>query len=92
MRKIKAKLWKRKVDKRMKDSGEIDDSKKVIRVNPRKGELINTIIHEELHKKHPKKAEKWVKRKAKKVEKRTSVKKAIKLLQKYKHPVNYFSA
>ena len=75
---------KRVVDRRMHDYGEMDYDKQRIRVNPRKGDLINTIIHEELHNKYPDKSEKWVKKKSKKQESSLTIAEAVKLLKKYK--------
>ena len=69
----------------MHDYGEVDFDKKRVRINPRKGDLINTVIHEELHVKYPDKSEKWIKNKAKKQETTLSVKDAMKLLKKYKN-------
>lgn len=76
--------WKRKVDKKMKDYGDIDYQKKRIRINPKKGEMLTTILHEEEHRKYPSKTEKLVEKAAKAKEKKLSPKKAIKLLKKYK--------
>jgi len=73
----------RKVDRRMHDSGEFDTKKLSIRVNPRKGDLINTIIHEELHRKKPNLTEKQVRKKAKKEESMITINQAVKLLEKY---------
>lgn len=75
--------YKRKVDRRMRYYGECDFENKTIKVNPKKGDLLNTIIHEELHRKHPEKSEKWVKDKSKKIERGLTVNKAAKLLGKY---------
>ena len=76
--------YKREVDRRMHDFGETDFETKKIRVNPRKGDLINTVIHEELHRKFPNKPEKWVQKKSKKKESELTISKAINLLKKYK--------
>ena len=75
--------YKRVVDRRMHDFGEIDFDKLKIRVNPRKGDLINTIIHEELHRKYPDKSEKWIRKKSKKQESALTIHQAVKLLKKY---------
>jgi len=75
--------YARKVDRKMRDYGEIDYDKKVIRVNPKKGDLINTILHEELHKQHPGWNEKKVKKEAAKKEKSMSLKTIAKKLLKY---------
>ena len=76
--------YQRLIDRSMHDYGETDFDKKRIRVNPRKGDLINTVIHEELHKAYPDKSEKWIKNKSKKQEATLSVADAVKLLKKYK--------
>jgi len=77
------KQWRRKVDKRMKRYGDIDEEKKVIRVNPRKRDLLNTVIHEELHRRFPNMTEKDVTKKSKEIEGKLTIKKAIQLLKKY---------
>lgn len=76
--------WERKVDKGMKSFGDVDRNKKQIRINPKKKELLNTIIHEELHKRYPSKPEKWIRKKTEEKEKRLSIRKALNLLKKYK--------
>jgi len=78
------KVLKRLIDNKMKHFGETDFDKKTIKVNPKKGDLINTILHEELHAKHPKAKEKTVRKKASSEEKKMTIKKAIKLLNKFK--------
>ncbi len=82
--KTKKKGFTRVVDRRMRSFGEIDFQKKRIRVNPKKGDLLNTIIHEELHKKYPDKSEKWVKKKTFEQEKKLGIAQAQKILDKYK--------
>jgi len=77
--------YQRLVDRAMHDYGETDFDKKRIRVNPRKGDLINTIIHEELHVKYPDKSEKWIREKSKKKETTLTMADAVKLLKKYKN-------
>ena len=74
----------RVVDRRMHDYGEMDYDKMRIRVNPRHGDLINTIIHEELHHKYPDKSEKWIRKKSKKKESTLTVSQAMNMLKKYK--------
>jgi hypothetical protein len=80
--------YKRIVDRRMRKAGEIDFEKKLIRVNPRAGDLINTIVHEELHRKYPDKPEKWIRKKAKEREKSLSIPQAVKLLKKFQERKN----
>jgi hypothetical protein len=63
--------WLRVVDNKMRWHGDIDDEKKIIRVNksPSKnkkpGEILNTIVHEEMHKIHPQMYEKNIKKETK---------------------------
>ena len=76
--------YKRKIDTKMKDYGDIDDKKKVIRVNPRRGGLVDTVLHEELHRQHKKWNEKKVSKMAKKKEKNMSVSRIVALLKRYK--------
>jgi hypothetical protein len=71
-----------KIDRKMKDYGEIDDKKKLIRINPRKGDVVNTIIHENVHKRFPKLSEKKTERKAKKIEGKMSLTRMRDLLNK----------
>ncbi len=65
-----AKIWKRVVGKVRGGFGETDFDKKIIKIDKKKHKsgkwggipkqdstLINTIVHEELHVKHPKKTE-----------------------------------
>jgi hypothetical protein len=68
----------------MKSFGDTDLQKKVIRVNPKKGQLLNTILHEELHLKHPRATEKTIRKMAKSQEKNLTIGKAIKLLKRFK--------
>jgi len=76
--------YKYVVDNKLKWSGDIDEEKKgVIRVNPRKGGLLNTILHEEIHRIHTKLTEKQVSKEASKQEKLLTIRKAISLLQKF---------
>jgi len=70
----------------MRNSGEIDYEKKLIRVNPRKRELLNTIIHEDLHRKNPNKTESWVRKETKIVEAKLSPARAISLLKRFDKP------
>ncbi|MFA6422235.1 MAG: hypothetical protein WCV92_02460 [Candidatus Buchananbacteria bacterium] len=60
--------WVRLVDNKMKDYGEINYHRKVIRVNKHKskklgrGGIIDTIIHEETHRIYPQLGEREIKR------------------------------
>ena len=71
------KRWKRKTDNRMHAYGDTDIEKKVIRVNKkksknsgRKGEVLDTIVHEASHAKHPKMKEKNVRKYTKRLTKK----------------------
>ena len=80
--------YARKVDKKMRDYGEIDFENKSIRVNPKKGDLINTIVHEETHRKYPDKPEKWIRKRAKKEEMSLTLGQATELIKKYQRRKN----
>jgi hypothetical protein len=75
--------YSRKVDRKMRSYGEIDDRKKTIRVNPKKGDLIDTVIHEELHRTNPDKPEKWIRKHAAEKAGKMSVNQITKLLKRY---------
>lgn len=91
--KNKRKKWKRLVDNRMRDYGDTDIDKRVIRVNKSKkknkkrGDIIDTIVHEEDHAKHPRKHEKTVRRDTKRKLKRMSRETKQRLYSKYKKKV-----
>lgn len=63
------KKYKRVVDNRMRWQGDTDLEKKVIRVNKvkskRKSSIIDTMVHEEMHAKHPQMYERTVATKTK---------------------------
>lgn len=65
MKEPKWKKYKRVVDNKMPWQGEIDEDKKIIKVNKKKSKekssIIDTIVHEELHRKYPKMSEKEIK-------------------------------
>ena len=82
--------FKRKVDNKMNGFGDIDLEKKVIRVNKKRnkkhggvGELIDTIVHEENHRKHPKMKEKEIRNKTKKDLKKMSLKQKAKFRNRF---------
>jgi hypothetical protein len=82
------KKWKRKTDNKMHAFGDTDLDKKVIRVNKKKskkdggkGEVLDTIVHETAHAKHPKMKEKNI---------RKHTKRLIKKLNK-RHKKSYYS-
>jgi hypothetical protein len=57
------KPYTRRVDNRMRDFGRIDLDKREISVNKRKGGVLDTIVHEETHRRHPRMSEKVVRQK-----------------------------
>ncbi len=71
-----------KVNRKLPYFGEADEEKKQVTVNPKKGEVVNTVIHEEEHLEHPKMREKNIRKKAVTREKKMPIRKQIKLLQK----------
>ncbi len=73
---------KYKVNRNMPYYGQSDHDKKTIEVNTKKGELVNTIIHEQLHIKHPKMKEKNIRKRADIMERNMPVHKQIGLLKK----------
>ena len=76
----------RKVDRDMKHAGVIDFSKKTIKVNPRKinkGGIADTVMHEELHRKHPKKTERKIKRLTKKKLRKVPLKKLGGMIERF---------
>ena len=81
--------YKRKVDNKMRWYGDTDTTKKVIRINKKKskkagrGELLNTIVHEELHAKHPRMKERGVIKKSTTVTNKMSREQKAKLYKKY---------
>lgn len=60
------KKWKRVVDNKMRSQGDIDLDNRVIRVNKQKSKakssVIDTIVHEEMHRVHPQIHEKNIRR------------------------------
>ncbi len=47
------KEWSVKEDRKMANYGETDYGKGEVRINPSKGDVVNTVIHENLHKRNP---------------------------------------
>jgi len=82
-KKIAPSKWKKSVDNRMRTFGDIDYEKKKIRINPKKGDVIDSIIHENLHKTYPNMTEKQIKNKAAQKNKELSLRKKIQLLKEY---------
>jgi hypothetical protein len=75
--------YKYKIDKKMKWYGICDFENKEIRINPARGGLIDTICHEEIHRKHPSWPEKKVIEESKKVERRLTIKESRDLLNDF---------
>ena len=73
----------REVNRKMKLFGDADFETNHIRVNPKKGGLLNTILHEEIHLKHPNMKEKNIVKKASAEESKLTIRKAIGLLSKF---------
>lgn len=63
-----------------------DTDGKTIRVNPKKGEVVNTIVHEKIHVKHPRMKEKNVRNRAGVEERKLSIPRQIVLLEKFVKP------
>ena len=86
----KQKKWKRITDNRMRGHGDIDYDEKIIRINKSKkknkkrGEILDSIIHEEFHRTHPKMTEKQVEKKTKELVKKMSLAEKKRLYAKYK--------
>jgi hypothetical protein len=84
------KRWKRVVDNKMRWYGDIDYDKRIIRVNKsskknkKMGDIINTIVHEETHRLHPKMYERNVKKFVVKKLNRMGKKQKQKLYSKYR--------
>ncbi len=84
------KEYKRVVNNKMKCFGKTDTSKKLISLNKAKckkdgskGEMIDTIFHEELHRIHPKAKEKTIIKMTEKKTKRASKEEKNRLYKKY---------
>jgi len=82
-KKMKKDSWKKGVDNKMRSFGDIDYGKKKIRINPKKGDVIDSILHEEAHKKFPNKTEKQIKRIALKKNKEMSLRQKVAKLKEY---------
>lgn len=80
--------YKYKIDKKMKWYGICDFENTEIKINPTRGGLINTLIHEEVHRKHPNWPEKKVIEESKKVECRMTIKQSRDLLDDLINKIN----
>lgn len=84
------KKYKKVVANKMRSYGDTDYNKRIIRVNKSKkknkkrGDIIDTIVHEETHVRHPKMHEKTVSKKTKKIIKRMSTKTKKKAYGRYR--------
>lgn len=86
---MKRKKIRRIVDNKMRSYGDTDLERKVIRINKSKkknkrGDIIDTILHEELHAKHPRMHENTIKKMVKKKLTTISEKQKQKLYNRYK--------
>jgi hypothetical protein len=88
----KPKKWRYVEDKGMQAYGDINYAKKTIRVNPSKGDVVDTILHEREHKKDPKATEKQIRRRVRKKiarmslrEHREVIDRFLKKAQKHRH-------
>ena len=82
-KKMEGSQWTKKVDNRMRTFGDIDYDTKKIRINPKKGDVVDTILHEEAHKRFPNKTEKQIKKIALEKNKEISLRRKVELLKKY---------
>lgn len=82
--------YKRKVDNKMHAYGDTDLEKKIIRVNKKKskakraGEVLDTIVHEEMHRKHPKMHERTIRKETPRAIKKMGAKTKQKLYAMYR--------
>jgi len=67
-------------NRRMRSFGDIDFNKRIIRVNSSKGDIIDTILHEEMHRKYPNLKEKDIRRRVKNKIKKLSMKKQYRII------------
>jgi hypothetical protein len=72
-----------KEDTQMRAFGDIDYKKKIIRVNPTKGDLVNTILHEEMHRQHPDMPHRTLHKKVQKQIARMDVKAHLNVLKQF---------
>jgi len=92
-KKKKKRKWKRRVDNKMHDYGEIDYGKKTIRINKKRSKkwgrkrkkagILDTIVHEETHLRHPKMGERRVVKRTKRKIKRMTKKQKARHYSKY---------
>jgi len=84
--------YKHIVDNKIDCFGEIDEKKKIVKINKKmnkkgkRGELINSILHEELHLLHPRMKEKGIKALTIKIVDRLSRQEKIKYYNLYNRP------
>lgn len=72
--------YKYRIDNKMRLFGRCDWDNKEIKINTRRGDVLNTYIHEELHRKHPSWSEGKVIKESKRIESRLTIKQSIALL------------
>lgn len=82
------KKYKRVVDNKMRWQGDIDDENGIIRINKNKSKekstILDTIVHEEMHREHPQMHEKTVDSKTKEKIKNMLYKSKQNFYNKYK--------
>jgi len=81
------KLFRFKKSSKMRSDGDIDFDKKIIRINEtrskkHKGGIIDTIVHEDMHRLHPRMSEKNIRKKTTARIKRMSIKMKARLRSK----------
>ena len=62
-----------RIDDKMHKYGEVNLDTKVIRLNPKKGDFLNTVIHERLHANSPDMSEAQVQKESRRIERNMSV-------------------
>ena len=93
-KKKKKKKYKRRVDNKMRDYGEIDYHTGAIRINKKaskkwgkkhkKAGVLDTIVHEEIHARHQKMGERAVVKRTKKKVKKMSKRQKVKHYSRYR--------
>ena len=83
------KKYKRIVDNNSRWQGDTDTKKRIIRINKhkskKKSSIIDTIVHEEMHAKHPAMSERTIRKKVPLMLKRLSRKAKNRLYARYKN-------
>lgn len=74
----------RVIDRNLKSFGQVDFAKQTMTLNPAKGDMLNTIIHENLHSQYPGKSENWIQKRARQEEGQLTIAGAQRMLGRYK--------